>query len=604
MPAYGRGHRQTLRATDAPSHTVSTQVPSSNLCEELLCLWSQGHLSAKGVQRLAFAAMLDGLSHETLARLGSLGACGQQNNESRDLTRFLEPQVQLSWPAKLSVPCLDPKSNPAFCYDESAVVLPHVVVSDFFQNYAKQAADVFGLCRCLEFWSQVRCDDPHWVFLDRAAINPATSVPMWIHGDAAEFQDRDSLMGIQYGSILGALSSCFANLFAACFPKSSTAKGRSAADDTWLCLLEDLVWSFDALHDGVWPSTDSKGKPFPPSSRHAQMSGKALVATEQGPMRFVMWSLLGDGEYMANFLGFPHWQCHKICRSCNASRVDSKCYAYNFLPGNNWTYRTPAEELLSPLSNHPLLQIKGVSSFSAANDSLHSLEQGPVLHFLGGVLKKLVYERMTDSPEENLNRIWDKIQEIYQCLGSSTRLVNLQLRMIVDPKKPHAKSPVLKCKAAEARHLVAVLAVLLQDLKDMPEYRHMAEACTSLQGCYTVCERASFVLNDAEAEAALDYMQGFLVHYQWLNSNCAEANSSCFHFVPKFHYARHLAEEARFLNPRYTWTYSAEDFIGKMSCIAASCISGTRSSKIALKAMNKYRYFLHLALTYRLHDAD
>ena len=332
------------------------------------------------------------------------------------------------------------------------------------------------------------------------------------------------------------------------------------------------------------------------------MAGKPLAPTHRGPIRFVIWSLLGDGEYMANFLKFPHWQCHKICKSCNASRVDKTCFAYNFLPTNNWVYRTTADELLSPISDHPLWKIKGVSSFSAAQDELHCLELGPLLHFLGGVLKKLIFERMSGSPDDNLNRIWERIQELYNELGSTTRLTNLQMRMLLDIKKPYAKPPVLKCKAAEARNLVAVFAAMLQELNDTPEYKHMAEACVGLQGFYDVCEQSSFVLNDSQAQLAMECMRCFLLHYQWLNNFCAASHSLCFHFVPKFHFALHLAEEAKFLNPRFTWTYKAEDFIGKMALMATSCIKGTRSTKIAFKAMHKYRYFLHLAVAYRLHD--
>ena len=130
----------------------------------------------------------------------------------------------------------------------------------------------------------------------------------------------------------------------------------------------------------------------------------------------------------------------------------------------------------------------------------------------------------------------------------------------------------------------------------------MSAACVCLQGFYDVCETAGFVLNDVQARLAQDYMGGFLVHYQWLNHDSAARSLCCFHFVPKFHYAKHLAEEAKYLNPRYTWTYRAEDFIGKMSLMASSCIKGTRSTRIAKKSLVKYRFYLHLALEYLLHD--
>ena len=114
------------------------------------------------------------------------------------------------------------------------------------------------------FWGQVREDDPHWRFIDKASLDLEVCIPLWIHGDACEFQDRDSLMGIQCGSVLSVLGTAFANLFVACFPKSTTATGESELDDTWLALLQKLCYSFDCGYDGVNPLLDSNGLAFPP----------------------------------------------------------------------------------------------------------------------------------------------------------------------------------------------------------------------------------------------------------------------------------------------------------------------------------------------------
>ena len=246
---------------------------------------------------------------------------------------------------------------------------------------------------------------------------------------------------------------------------------------------------------------------------------------------------------------------------------------------------------------------QGVSAFSAAQDQLHCVEQGPVLHHLGGILKRLCYEFMPGTPQQNLDSIWEAINVIYRKLGTPTRCSNLRLSMFLDASKPHAKPAVLKVKAAEARHLVPVFAILLEALAAQSEAcSHMQAACSCLERFYKVCENAGYVLNDGESDEALEQMTGFLVHYQWLNCQAVQANSLDFHFVPKHHYCKHLAEEAKYLNPRLSWTYRAEDFIGKMSDMAYSCIKGTRSCKIAAKCLVKYRHLLHLALKHRLHD--
>ena len=346
MPAYGAGARQRLSADQGHREAGEMRDDAENLPQQLLLLWSMGHLSASAVQRIAFAAVLDGAHTPMLIRIASFGSFGEHpGNVHRDLMSYLEPEVQIRPPQIVIVPCLDAKSNPSFCYEESALILPHQLVSDLFENYQTCVDDVFGLENCEEFWRQIRPDDPHWTFIDRDSIDPATTIPLWIHGDAAEFQDRDSLMGIQWGSLVTSSAAIFSNLFAACFPKSCTAKGDSPANDTWACFLQQLKESFDFLHAGA-----VEGRPV------ALVSGR--------PLKFVVWTLTGDGEYMANFLGFPHWQRHKLCRTCNASRVDLDCHAYNFLPDNNWVYRTPEEELARPLVDHPFLQITVRLKFS------------------------------------------------------------------------------------------------------------------------------------------------------------------------------------------------------------------------------------------------
>ena len=248
------------------------------------------------------------------------------------------------------------------------------------------------------------------------------------------------------------------------------------------------------------------------------------------------------------------------------------------------------------------MSVRGVSSFSCYQDSLHCVEQGPVLRLIGGSLKLLVYHTLPGTPETNLNQVWERIVVCYEQQRTSTRLTNLRLGMFTDTSKPHATHAVLKCKAAEARHLVPIIALLLQGFA-APEFQHARAACECLQSFYMACEAASFVLTDAQANVALDTMTGFLIHYQWLNNWATECGFLCFGMLPKCHYAKHLAEEAKYLHPRLSWTYRAEDFIGKISFMAGSCVHGTRGTKLAKKVLLKYRLYFHFALKWRLHDA-
>ena len=52
-----------------------------------------------------------------------------------------------------------------------------------------------------------------------------------------------------------------------------------------------------------------------------------------------------------------------------------------------------------------------------------------------------------------------------------------------------------------------------------------------------------------------------------------------------------------FFNPKTHWTFSSEDFVGKISIVASSVSPGVSSTKISAKLAPKYRVLLHFLLT-------
>ena len=58
--------------------------------------------------------------------------------------------------------------------------------------------------------------------------------------------------------------------------------------------------------------------------------------------------------------------------------------------------------------------------------------------------------------------------------------------------------------------------------------------------------------------------------------------------VPKFHYWWHLARFAQYENPRCHWTYSSEDYVGRISKVAQSIIYGTGVLRVGPKVITKF----------------
>lgn len=66
--------------------------------------------------------------------------------------------------------------------------------------------------------------------------------------------------------------------------------------------------------------------------------------------------------------------------------------------------------------------------------------------------------------------------------------------------------------------------------------------------------------------------------------------------MSKCHYSWHLAAGCRYMNPRFTWTYKAESWVGKVATLGASCAHGTRSSALTLPIAAKYRIMVAVHL--------
>ena len=110
------GIRQRLAAASALTTSLADDAPvgieyQSNLGTRLLLQWGRGTVSASEVQRLARAAVLDGLLHHEIASLASIGNWGQMpGNCNRDLQRKYHIDY-LPAPLVVRVPCIAPKAS-------------------------------------------------------------------------------------------------------------------------------------------------------------------------------------------------------------------------------------------------------------------------------------------------------------------------------------------------------------------------------------------------------------------------------------------------------------------------------------------------------------
>ena len=102
--------------------------------------------------------------------------------------------------------------------------------------------------------------------------------------------------------------------------------------------------------------------------------------------------------------------------------------------------------------------------------------------------------------------------------------------------------------------------------------------------------------SDAQAAQAERAMDDYLEANTRLKEHHVARDSPKYHMVPKHHLCKHLAQSFKYMNPRYTWCFQSEDFVGKMSRLAHSCSFGVSKAKLSRKVLAKYRLMLHIVL--------
>jgi hypothetical protein len=207
--------------------------------------------------------------------------------------------------------------------------------------------------------------------------------------------------------------------------------------------------------------------------------------------------------------------------------------------------------------------------------------------------------RRGQSAEDKLQGFRQRLHEIYEEQGQKERFSKIFISMLCDPTKPHSDWVSLKAKGAETRHFIPVLkqfAVEQAKLDPNNEIRkHQIKGLSAACCFYDTCDSQDMFMTPAAARFCKAQMEQLLEEYTWLNQACSESDYYC-NIVPKCHYCWHLADSAKYLNPRHAWTYKCESWVGKVSTIAAACAYGTRASAMTVSHAAKYRIMVSVNL--------
>ena len=570
----------------------------SRLATALLSLWSHGKLSATTVRWLADCACCDGCQHDELSDIAKCGSFGQYpGNIHRDLlTRFVQDSIVPS-ATEVPVQCIDPKSLKKGI-EEAAVFLPHILFEAM--GALPNFENIFPTEHLEAFWNQAESTKD-----DRLENHPMKTkgwkrltIPIFLHGDGAEYASRDSLMIWSWGALMTLFNSLESKFLIAAFPKSCTS------ESTWNDILKVVCWSLGALLKGLHPTHDWDGRPLQKGSPFYSKRGQQLC----GGFKCVVWCIMGDAEFFANALHLPHWGSASNCWECDAKLANTtigKWYKTIEVDKQEFVFVNNKAAAENPSSNHLLFHsLPGLTSKFVRGDALHILfVHGVHSHLLGSVLHFLCWKdghgKQHKKPWERLGVVWEALQKVYKDLNSPTRLTNLKLSMFTNPKEPHTAYPSLNAKGSETKHLLPAMLVVCRSLLSTDVWLEccILEAMESLHQLVLVYDQADVFLTKSEWESAWNLAKGFWDTYAALNAWAKEENKKLFHIVYKHHSMLHLLYNSQYLYIKAHWCFSNEDFVGKVSLLTFSSSSGVRSTRLSAKMAPKYKILLSLLLT-------
>jgi hypothetical protein len=199
------------------------------------------------------------------------------------------------------------------------VLLAHELVAAMFEHFpsefnrtmfGEEIQDHGNNTALVRYWNKHREDDP------RLAGHPAVHdddwrqrlVPLAVHGDGAPYKKTlpsPSLGICSWSSLLGVgENSIDTNFLYDVQPtKMACRASRHNGLDTLSCRMDIMAWDFQCLLDGVWPSRDFKGNPWPNGSIQQQRAGSSLA----GGYKFCVMQLRADLLHQCNEWQFTHY---------------------------------------------------------------------------------------------------------------------------------------------------------------------------------------------------------------------------------------------------------------------------------------------------------
>ena len=199
-----------------------------------------------------------------------------------------------------------------------------------------------------------------------------------------------------------------------------------------------------------------------------------------------------------------------------------------------------------------------------------------------------------------------RVQAFWAALSVSYDNTGVQKRMQCITVKTVAKHwtvfPTLKAKAAESKHLAKAMLDVLERFpvvggEWLNEYRHCVRCYKLAVRMLTIIDENDMFLSQSAGGELLDLTEKFQQHYHWLYVTAEAEGRYMWKFTTKLHCLWHTMYFGKWLNPKASWCFGFEDFVGRIKDSARACLHGTAMHNVCPKLVQNYLIVLHLMVT-------
>jgi len=557
----------------------------------LLSYVGWGIISSVTASYLARCALDDGARHPELSALAHIGTSGAHiQNSRRDLLRHFCKFTTVPKPLVGNFTTLSKRHREEIT-QQSILSLPEVL-EGLYVNHRDQLFNEFLGANPRQFWEALDPDDPKLATIAEVTATPGWQDITWpfvLHGDGGVYtrKTESSILVVSSKSLLSKDFEC--NIIPG-FVLPKDIKARDTADDMWTVFVHGLNSAFGGVH----AMTDAHGNPWNAGSPQAALAGTPLCG---GLVRIVLWILTGDLDFLSNDLRFPSYNSLSPCWFCPVSRVlGSPCNFMDWRTSATWKAQllSAAYHAYTPVTRgHPVDNIKGFSRFNAPGDMMHTGCAGVCAYTCGSVLAEFMFDgTYQGNQEDRLDALQNELTTIYEVLQTKNRVRGLTLSMFWHG---HDAWPCFTGKAADSRSLVPVLLQMCRAFNTGSDRdAHRIIVLERIKAIYDCIFRHGHHIPRNEAEQMLSDCDEFLLHYNWLCNHAASSGTLLYNIVIKFNMFWHICYHARFLNPRSSWCYEWEDFVGAMITTARACMAGTPLRLVGPKVLQNWLLILNL----------